>query len=58
MSRRCRVEMLDPWPAATAITLSGYAPDGYHLTSEGQASYAAWIDDRVDAVVKALRNAR
>jgi hypothetical protein len=33
------------------------AEGGYHLTAEGQDGYAGWIDDRVDAVVKALRNA-
>ena len=34
------------------------APDGYHLTADGQAAYAAWIDARVDAVVESQRTSR
>ena len=52
-----RVHYLNWWKKS-ARHLDGWIADGgYHLTAEGQDGYAAWIDDRVDAVVRALRAA-
>ena len=53
-----RVHHLNWWKKSGRHLDEWIASDGYHLTAEGQGGYAAWIDDRVDAVVKALRDAR
>jgi lysophospholipase L1-like esterase len=53
-----RVHHLNWWKKSGRHLDEWIATDGYHLTADGQAAFAAWIDDRVDAVVKALRNAR
>ena len=53
-----RVHYLNWWKKSGRHLDEWVADDGYHLTPEGQAAYAAWIDDRVDAVVQALNDAR
>ncbi len=56
-SGRDRVHYLDWWKKS-GRHLEWLAKDGYHVTAEGQAAYAAWIDERVDRVVRSLRDAR
>lgn len=53
-----RVHLLNWWRKSGRHLDTWLANDGYHLTSDGQAGYAAWIDERVDRVVRALRSAR
>jgi hypothetical protein len=53
-----RVHHLNWWRRSGRHLDAWLAADGYHLTPEGQLGYAAWIDARVDAVVRALRAAR
>jgi len=53
-----RVHYLNWWKKSGRHLDEWLAKDGYHLTAEGQAGYAAWIDERVDRVVKALRSRR
>jgi hypothetical protein len=49
---------LDWWKKSGRHLDEWLAKDGYHVTAEGQAAYAAWIDERVDRVVRSLRDAR
>jgi hypothetical protein len=53
-----RVHYLDWWKKSGRHLDEWLAKDGYHVTAEGQAAYAAWIDERVDRVVRSLRDAR
>jgi hypothetical protein len=57
-SGRDRVHYLDWWKKSGRHVDEWLAKDGYHETVEGQAAYAAWIDERVDRVVRSLRDAR
>jgi len=52
-----RVHYLNWWKKSARHLDDWIADGGYHLTAEGQDGYAGWIDDRVDAVVRALRAA-
>jgi len=53
-----RVHYLNWWKKSGRHLDEWLAKDGYHVTAEGQAAYAAWIDERVDRVVRSLRDAR
>ncbi|HSL10350.1 MAG TPA: hypothetical protein VLA82_03440 [Actinomycetota bacterium] len=53
-----RVHHLNWWKKSGPHLDEWLAKDGFHLTAEGRAGYAAWIDERVDRVVRALRTGR
>jgi hypothetical protein len=53
-----RVHYLNWWKKSGRHLDEWLAKDGYHLTAEGQAAYAAYIDERVDRVVRSLRDGR
>jgi hypothetical protein len=52
-----RVHYLNWWKKSGRHLDEWLADDGYHLTAAGQDAYAAWVDERVDAVVRALKAA-
>ncbi len=56
--RYARVHYLNWWKKSARHRRDWIADDGYHLTAEGQEAYAAWIDGKVDAVVRSLRTGR
>lgn len=53
-----RVHHLNWWKKSGRSLDEWFAKDGFHLTAEGRSGYAAWIDERVDRVVRALRTGR
>lgn len=53
-----RVHLLNWWRKSGRQPELWLADDGYHLTAEGRAVYAAWIDARVDAAIEARRASR
>ena len=52
-----RVHYLNWWKKSARHLDEWLADDGYHLTAAGQDAYAAWVDGRVDVVVRALKAA-
>jgi len=44
------------WAMVSGRHTEWFADDGYHLNADGQAAYAKYLDEQVDAVLAALRS--
>jgi hypothetical protein len=44
------------WAMVSGRHPEWFADDGYHLNADGQAAFAAYVDEQVDAILAALRS--